>query len=240
VTLALALVIVLATVVGAVGFGRRSGRTTLAGWAVGDRRFGSVLFWFMNAGEVYTTFAVLGISGYAWALGAPAYLAFTSVSLSYAIGYWLMPKIWRAGRAHGLLTQPDFFAARFGAKWLGVVTGVVGIAALVVYVQIQLVSLSLVVRLTLGSAVSPTVAVVLGALLMLAFVLLAGLRSAAFSAAVKDVLMVVVVVLLSVTVASKVGRRRRWTSSGWSRTRTRASAGSRAWTRRRRPRRCGS
>lgn len=203
--LTIALVIVLGTVAGAVGFGRRSKATTMADWAVGGRRFGSVLFWFMNAGEVYTTFAVLGISGYAWALGAPAYLAFTSVSLSYAIGYWLMPAIWRAGRKHGLITQADFFVARYDAPWLGVVTGVVGIAALVVYVQIQLVSLSLIVQLTLGGAVSTTVAVVLAALLMLAFVFVAGLRSAAFSAAVKDVLMVVIVVVLSVTVASKVG-----------------------------------
>jgi SSS family solute:Na+ symporter len=204
--LAIALVIVLGTAAGAVGFGRRNTRqNTMANWAVGDRRFSSLLFWFMNAGEVYTTFAVLGISGYAWALGAPAYLAFTSVSLSYAIGYWLMPKIWRAGRQHGLITQADFFAARFGARWLGVVTGAVGIAALVLYVQIQLVSLSLIVQLTVGNAVSPTAAVILGAVLMLAFVVLAGLRSAAFSAAIKDILMIVIVVLLSVTVAGKVG-----------------------------------
>ncbi|MFJ9123997.1 sodium:solute symporter [Streptomyces sp. NPDC102340] len=208
-TLALVLAIVVGTVVGAIGFGRRASSgapaTTLSGWAVGGRRFGTVLFWFMNAGEVYTTFAVLGISGYAWAMGAPAYLAFTSVSLSYAIGYWLMPKIWRAGRKHALITQADFFTARFGAPWLGVVTALVGIAALVVYVQIQLVSLSLIVRLTLGSSVSPNAAVVIGAVVMLAFVFLAGLRSAAFSAGVKDVLMVVVVVLLTATVASKVG-----------------------------------
>ncbi|HEY0576136.1 MAG TPA: sodium:solute symporter family protein [Pseudonocardia sp.] len=204
--LALALVIVLGTTAGAVGFGRRAGTgPSLVNWAVGGRRFGAVLFWFMNAGEVYTTFAVLGISGYAYALGAPAYLAFTSVSLSYAIGYWLMPRIWRAGRAHGLITQPDFFAARFDAPWLGVVTGLVGIVALVVYVQIQLVSLSLIVQLTMGNAVSPGAAVIVGAVLMVGFVLLAGLRSAAFSAAVKDVLMIVVVVLLSVTVAGKVG-----------------------------------
>jgi SSS family solute:Na+ symporter len=83
--------------------------------AVGGRNFGTLLFWFMNAGEVYTTFAVLGISGYAWALGAPAYLAFTSVSLSYAIGYWLMPKIWQAGRRHNLITQADFFAMHYRA-----------------------------------------------------------------------------------------------------------------------------
>lgn len=205
--LALALVIVLGTAAGAVAFGRRSTgkRSTMDNWAVGGRGFGSLLFWFMNAGEVYTTFAVLGISGYAWALGAPAYLAFTSVSLSYAIGYWLMPKIWRAGRKHQLITQSDFFAVRFGAPWLGVVTGVVGIVALVVYVQIQLVSLSLIVQLTLGNAVSTTAAVVLAAALMLVFVGLAGLRSAAFSAAVKDVLMIVIVVLLSASVAGKVG-----------------------------------
>ena len=40
---------------------------------------------------------------------------------------------------------------------------------------------------------------------MLAFVFTAGLRSAAFAAGVKDVLMVVMVVGLCVTVASKVG-----------------------------------
>lgn len=204
--LTLVLVIVLGTAIGAIAYGRRARtKTTLTTWAVGGRGFGSILFWFMNAGEIYTIFALLGISGYAWAMGAPAYLAFTSVSLSYAVGYWLMPKIWRAGWRHGLITEPDFFAARYGAPWLGVVTGIVGIAALVVYVQIQLVSLDLVVRLTLGAAVSPLVATVLGAVLMLAFVVMVGMRSAVFAAAVKDVLIVAVVVLLAVTVASKVG-----------------------------------
>jgi SSS family solute:Na+ symporter len=202
--LTLALVIVLGTAAGALAFGRKA-TSDMTNWAVGGRKFGTVLFWFMNAGEVYTTFAVLGISGYAWALGAPAYLAFTSVSLSYAIGYWLMPKIWAAGRRDNLITQADFFATRYRAPWLGVVTAVVGIAALVVYVQIQLVSLSLIVRLTLGPSVSTELAVVIGAVLMLVFVMLAGLRSAAFSAGVKDVLMVVVVVILAVTAASKVG-----------------------------------
>jgi SSS family solute:Na+ symporter len=204
--LAIVLVIVLGTVAGAIGYGRRTARTTsVSEWAVGGRRLGTLIFWFMNAGEVYTTFAVLGISGYAWALGAPAYLAFCSVSLSYALGYWLMPKIWRAGRKKGLITQADFFAARFDAPWLGVVAGLVGIAALVVYVQIQLVSLSLIVQLALGGILSTTAAVIVAAIVMLAFVYLAGLRSAAFAAAVKDVLMVLVVILLSATVAAKVG-----------------------------------
>ncbi|WP_028920915.1 sodium:solute symporter family protein [Pseudonocardia acaciae] len=206
--LTLALMIVLGTAVGSIAYGRgaRAGEApTLTSWAIAGRRFGPVLFWFMNAGEIYTIFALLGISGYAWAAGAPAYLAFTSVSLSYAVGYWLMPKIWRAGRRHGLITEPDFFAARYGAPWLGVVTGVVGIAALVVYVQIQLVSLRLIVQLALGDVLSEAGAVALAAVLMLAFVFLVGMRSAVFAAAVKDVLVVALVVLLAATVASRVG-----------------------------------
>jgi len=87
-----ALVVVLATAAGAVGFGRNSRSVSVADWAVGGRRFGTLIFWFMNAGEVYTTFAVLGISGFAYSVGAPAYLAFLSVSLSFALGYWLMPR----------------------------------------------------------------------------------------------------------------------------------------------------
>lgn len=204
--LAIVLAILLSTVAGAAVYGRRQQRrATLAEWAVGGRSLGTLLFWFINAGEVYTTFAVLGISGYAWALGAPAYLAFCSVSMSYAVGYWLMPKIWRAGCLGKLVTQADFFASRYDAPWLGVLTGVIGIATLVVYVQIQLVSLGLIVQVTFGESISSPVATIFAGVLMIAFVFVAGIRSAAFAAGVKDVLMVVVVVLLCATVASKVG-----------------------------------
>jgi solute:Na+ symporter, SSS family len=203
---ALFLAIVLGTMLGALYYGHRQSRGgSLDEWAVGGRRFGSWIFWFINAGEIYTTFAVLGIAGYAWAFGAPAYLAFTSVSLACALGYWLMPQIWDAGRRYGLVTQADFFQHRYGATWLGVIVGVAGIAALLVYVQIQLTALSLILRLTLGTDVSPLQSALLAAGVMLAFVYVAGLRSAAFAASVKDILMIVLVVGLSFSVASEVG-----------------------------------
>jgi len=206
--LVLCLAIVLGTVAGALAYARygtATGATSMEEWAVGGRRFGAWIFWFVNAGEIYTTFAVLGIAGYAWAYGAPAYLAFTSVSLACVVGYWLMPRIWEAGRRYGLVTQADFFARHYRAPWLGVVVGLAGIAALIVYVQIQLTALTLVFRLTLGAALGPAQAAVLAACVMLAFVYVAGLRSAAFAAGVKDVLMIGLVVLLSLTVAEKVG-----------------------------------
>ena len=204
--MALFLAIVLGTMAGALVYAQRQSRgRSMDEWAIGGRRFGSWIFWFINAGEIYTTFAVLGIAGYAWSFGAPAYIAFTSVSLACALGYWLMPQIWDAGRRHGLVTQADFFQHRYGATWLGVIVGVAGIAALVVYVQIQLTALSLILRLTLGTDVSPLQSTLLAAAVMLAFVYVAGLRSAAFAAGVKDVLMIVLIVGLSLSVAGQVG-----------------------------------
>jgi len=206
VSLILCVAIVLGTVLGALVYGQRRARQrTMSEWAIGNRRLGTWIFWFLNAGEIYTTFAVLGIAGYAWAYGAPAYLALTSVSLASAVGYWLMPRIWAAGHRHGHLTQADFFAHRYGARWLGVVVALAGIAALVVYVQIQITALALTLRLTLGTTLDPVQSALLAAAVMLAFVYLAGLRSAAFAAGVKDVGMIALVVGLSLTVSQKVG-----------------------------------
>ncbi len=205
-TLWLCLAVVLGTMIGSLWYSARQARgRSMDEWAIGGRRFGSWIFWFVNAGEIYTTFAVLGIAGYAWAFGAPAYIAFTSVSLACALGYWLTPQIWEAGRRHGLVTQADFFAHRYGAKSLAVFVGLAGIAALVMYVQIQLTALSLIVRMTIGPEVTPLQATLAAVAVMLVFVYVAGLRSAAFAAGVKDVLMIFAVVGLAVTIADRVG-----------------------------------
>jgi SSS family solute:Na+ symporter len=201
----LALSVVLGTVVGSLLYGRRQANAkTVAEWAVGGRRLGFLIFWFLNAGEIYTTFAVLGISGYAWAYGAPAYLAFLSVSLATTIGYWLTPKIRQAGARRGLITQADFFADHYRARWLGAIVGIAGISALVIYVQIQITALSLILRLTVAD-MSQLSAAISAAVIMVAFVFSTGLRSAAFAAGVKDVLMILIVVALSATVAHHVG-----------------------------------
>jgi SSS family solute:Na+ symporter len=204
--LTITLCVVLGTIAGALIYGRQKVKAkSVEDWALGGRQFGTLIFWFLNAGEIYTTFAVLGISGFAWAYGAPAYLAFCSVSLTAVIGYVLMPKIWKAGKLEGLVTQADFFASHYKAPWLGFIVAIAGIASLVVYVQIQIAALSLILRMTLGASISPEVSAIAAAVCMLAFVFLAGLRSAAFAAGVKDILMLLLVVALCSTIASHVG-----------------------------------
>src|ERR1700722_3287138 len=117
--IAVAAAVVLSAVLGAAVYGqRRAGSKGIEDWAIGGRRFGTIIFWFLNAGEIYTTFAVLGISGFAWSFGAPAFLALSSVSLSATVGYWLTPKIWAAGSRGKLISQADFFAEYYNSRVL--------------------------------------------------------------------------------------------------------------------------
>ncbi|HXM54347.1 MAG TPA: sodium:solute symporter family protein [Candidatus Dormibacteraeota bacterium] len=194
---ALALVIAVGAIALGVLLAARGRRIDIREWAVGGRRFGAVLYWFLSVGEVFTTFALLGAVGFVYAYGAPAYYILGPATLSAALGYWLLPRIWLAGRRHDLLTQGDYFAARFGSPWFGAVLAVAGIVALLPYLQVQLTGLALIVGLLLGTPASQAATyVVLAGAAAVAFVLFGGMRSVAFSAIVKDVLLIGVLLVL--------------------------------------------
>src|SRR5438552_13546584 len=81
-------------------------------WTVGGRGFGAVLMFLLMAGEVYTTFAFLGASGWAYSRGGPALYILAYLTLSYVVSFFILPAIWEMGRTYGLQTQSDFFIAR--------------------------------------------------------------------------------------------------------------------------------
>ncbi|MBA6440630.1 sodium:solute symporter family protein [Streptomyces sp. GMR22] len=201
----LAFVIAVGSIVwGAVASAR--GRTmNMQEWSVGGRRFGTLLFWFLLVGETFTTSALLGASQGVFSNGAPGFFVLGTVVLNATVGYWMVPKIWRAGKRRGLVTMADYFTARFEAPWFGGLIAVFGIVVLLLYGQLQLTGLGLILGSLFGTGV-PTVAyVVAGGVLVAAFVLVGGMRSAAYTAIVKDILLVVVLIVIAVGAAKAAG-----------------------------------
>src|SRR5215475_5184797 len=82
---------------------------TLEQWTVGGRGFGAILMYLLMAGEVYTTFSLLGASGWAYSRGGPTLYILAYLTLGNIVGFFILPHIWEMGRQHGLQTQPDFF-----------------------------------------------------------------------------------------------------------------------------------
>lgn len=196
----IAAVIVLGTTVGSAWLAARGRTISLQEWAVSGRRLGTFLFWFLSAGEIFTTFAFLGASGWAYAYGAPGFYILGNVALGYALGYWLLPRIWSIGKRHGMLTQAEFYNQRFASPWLGSVLAAVGIIALIPYIQLQFTGLALILKLTFGPAVSVQWMEVVAGAVVLAFIAVAGLRSVALGSVVKDVLMIAILAGMALTV----------------------------------------
>jgi SSS family solute:Na+ symporter len=174
-------------------------------WSVGGRRFGTWLFWFLLVGETFTTFALLGASQGVFSGGAPGYYVLGTVALVAPIGYFLVPRIWRAGKVHGLTTMGDFFTARFNARWFGGLLTIFGIIALLLYTRVQLTGLSLILATLFGPDIPSLAYVFAGGVLVVIFVFIGGMRSAAFVAVVKDVLLVLMLLLVAAGAAHAAG-----------------------------------
>src|ERR1700722_10909274 len=102
-------------------------KMNLEQWTVGGRGFGVVLVFLLMAGEVYTTFAFLGASGWAYSRGGPTLYVLAYLTLAYVVSFFILPQIWEVGRKHGMQTLSDFFSVRYGNKYLAGFVCVVGI-----------------------------------------------------------------------------------------------------------------
>lgn len=169
----------------------RGKEMSLEQWTTGGRGFGSILVFLLMAGEIYTTNAFLGISGWAYGKGGAAF--FNINMLNYVIAYWLTPKIWAYGKRHSLISQSDFFVKAYGSNALGILVAVVGLVALLPYLVIQLKGLGIIVSETSYGAISPTFAIWVGTISMVIYVMVSGIHGSAWTAVVKDLLILAVV-----------------------------------------------
>ncbi|MDP4024815.1 sodium:solute symporter [Methylobacterium sp. NEAU 140] len=181
----------------ALGLYARSGREMgLEQWTVGGRGFGTAFVFLLMAGEIYTTFTFLGGSGIAYGKGGPAYYILCYTTLAYVTSYWLLPPVWAYAKRHGLYTQPDFFARKYDSPALGMLVALVGIVALVPYMVLQFKGLGIIVSTASYGAISPAVAVWIGAAAVTAYVVVSGVHGSAWTAVLKDISILGVVVFL--------------------------------------------
>ncbi|MBV8721971.1 MAG: sodium:solute symporter family protein [Candidatus Eremiobacteraeota bacterium] len=200
---AIALTIVVAVVAGTIAFGLWSVRSIPKDpvqYIVGGRSFGTILLWVLLAGEIYTSFTFLGMAGWAYGRGAPAYYIFAYGVVGYIVGYFLLPAIARVGKERGLLTAPDFFVERFGSRALGVGVAICQFVLLVPYVTLQLSGLQHILQIAGYGAYDATAAVGIAFLFVALFVFTTGLRGTAWASVIKDVLVLGAVLFAGIAI----------------------------------------
>ncbi|GAA4726755.1 sodium:solute symporter family protein [Brevibacillus fulvus] len=182
-----------------LGIQARKGKDmNLEQWTVGGRGFGSVFVFLLMAGEIYTTFTFLGGSGWAYSKGGPTYYILAYGCLAYIMSYFMLPVIWRYAKEKKLVSQSDFFVSKYKSPYLGVLVSLVGVVALVPYLITQLKGLGSIVSEASYGSISPTAAIWISTLAITVYVMISGIHGSAWTAAVKDIMILGVVLFLGI------------------------------------------
>jgi solute:Na+ symporter, SSS family len=182
-----------------LGIRARKGKDmNLEQWTVGGRGFGTIFVFLLMAGEIYTTFTFLGGSGWAYGKGGPTFYITAYGCLAYVMSYWLLPAIWRYAKEHKLMSQSDFFVSKYKSPYLGILVSIVGVAALIPYLVLQLKGLGSIVSETSYGLISPTAAIWIGAISVTIYVMISGIHGSAWTAALKDIMILGIVLFLGI------------------------------------------
>jgi solute:Na+ symporter, SSS family len=192
----LVIVVFLAVAIGLALMARRGRDMDLEQWTAGGRGFGAIFVFLLMAGEIYSTFTFLGGAGLVYGSGGAAYYILGYGTLAYILSYWLLPAVWRYCTPRKLLSQADFFVAKYDSRALGVIVSIVAVAAMIPYLSLQLKGLGIIVSSTSGGSISSTAAVWMGALVLSLYVVASGIHGSAWTAAMKDILTLSVVVFI--------------------------------------------
>jgi SSS family solute:Na+ symporter len=195
-------VILLIVIVGSVvGFRAGAGRKmNLEEWSIAGRSFGLLFMWLLMAGEIYTTFAFLGASGWAYSRGGPALYIMAYITLGYVVSFYVLPFIWELGRRHGLQTQSDFFEKRYQSKGLALFVSLLGVLFVIPYLQIQLVGLGIIVQVASFDRIPRTTSMLIAVCIVALFVFVGGMRAVAWVSVIKDFLMILAAVSIGIYV----------------------------------------
>ncbi|HZU27747.1 MAG TPA: sodium:solute symporter family protein [Bryobacteraceae bacterium] len=197
--------VALTTIFGLVAVGTTIGflagmrrKMDLEQWTVGGRGFGVIVVYLLMAGEVYTTFAFLGASGWAYSRGGPTLYVLAYLPLAFVVSFFVLPQLWSVARRFGMQTQPDFFSVRYGDKYLSAFVCIVGVVCLLPYFQLQVTGLGIIVSIASFGGIGRTPAMVISVALLAAFVLASGIRAVAWVSILKDGMMLIAAVAIGV------------------------------------------
>jgi solute:Na+ symporter, SSS family len=181
-------------------FARFGHKMDLEQWTVAARGFGTMLVWLLMAGEIYTTFTFLGASGWAYSRGAPVLYILGYQPLMYVVAFFILPAVWEIGQKRKLQTQADFFQARYQNTYLSALAAMVGVIAMLPYVQLQLTGLGIIVEIASYGAIHRTPAMIIAFTIVAAFVFVSGIRGVAWASVLKDLLLLFAAVFIGIAI----------------------------------------
>ncbi|WP_233887010.1 monocarboxylate uptake permease MctP [Paraburkholderia flagellata] len=186
---------------------RRGDLGAIDEWGLAGRRFGTLMSWFLIGGDLYTAYTFVAVPALVFAAGAMGFFAVPYTVVAFALGFLVLPRLWRVAREHGHVTVADYIEQRFNSRPLALAIALTGLLATLPYIALQLVG----IQVTLGALGFPTHGWTGELPLFVAFGVLAvytwssGLRAPAMIAIVKDLLIYATIIGALIVIPPQLG-----------------------------------
>jgi SSS family solute:Na+ symporter len=171
-------------------------------WSLAGRKLGTTLVFFLLGADIYTAYAFVALPSGVFAKGSFYFLMYAA--LAFGIALVTMPRLLALSKEKGYITASDFVKDRFGSTILSILTAITGIVSLLPYIALQIVGMQsvLIVMLsgTTNSEMVEEISLFVAFVVLAAFTYTSGLRGAALTAVLKDVLIWITVIALIVVV----------------------------------------
>ncbi|MCH4565366.1 MULTISPECIES: sodium:solute symporter family protein [Halomonas] len=183
---------------------RNQESSSLEGYVAGGRHVGVVILFFILGAEIFSAFAFLGAPGWAYQHGSPAFYILAYLSLVPITIWALGPRVAKQGRERGYLTQGDMIADHYQSRPLGMLTGIIGVAALVPYLTIQIAGAGLLFQAATDGLVPFWLGALLAFLVVAAYVFASGLSGIGWTNLVQGIMMIAIAWFLGLTIPERL------------------------------------
>jgi sodium/proline symporter len=174
---------------------------------LGGRKLGAAVAALSASASSSSAWSLLGVSGAAYAWGLPAIWLIPSTLLGFFINwYWVAPRMWQQSRVNNALTLTEFLAGPQGdpaRKAIMRIGAAVILFSFTFYIAAQFQAAGN----TFAGALNmdPTLAIALGAGIVLVYVMLGGFWAASVTDSIQGILMAVSAVILPIVALIAVG-----------------------------------
>jgi SSS family solute:Na+ symporter len=176
-------------------------------WALGGRRFGTMVSWFLLGGDLYTAYTFVAVPALVYGAGALGFFAVPYATIAYPVVFILLARFWTVAKKRGYITSADFVRDRYGDRALEIAIAVTGVIAALPYIALQLIGMKTVFA-QIGGAFGTGggfVALAVAFVILAAYTYTSGLRAPAMIAFVKDTLIYVTVIAAIVVIPAALG-----------------------------------
>jgi SSS family solute:Na+ symporter len=185
------------------GKGRRF--TGMADYFLWNRSMGGVLAALSYAATTYSAFMLVGLAGLTYAGGVGA-LGF---ELIYFSGLILVaffgPRFLLVGKKFGYVTPSEMLGDRYESRAVAMTVALASLVFLIPYSAVQLAGIGYLLQGATEGAISFTIGTLIATVLAVAFVLVAGIRSVAWTDALQMVIMIITATIAVLLVVNGLG-----------------------------------